>query len=174
MNPDKNIKAHWAAQEPSFFRPPGQRDKGITIVNSRDELSEAIEAELAGQEVALYKNKTAAIELISDPLARSQELIRKSRSLTSEQFKSECRDALDLELWLLLYGEMTDDKKVKALSNYEKKMYERQKDALEANRRAQKDEEQRVNRMLEAKRKMNIIKKQEQELNQPKETDESE
>lgn len=122
------VKRHWQAQEPSFFRPYGARDPGHTILNTKAEVIEIVSAELEGEEVEVFKAKTPAIA-IEDPYSRVQSLIRwyHRANPSKDEFSDRVEGLLDHQLLLLLYGDMKDRDRSHALNKFAGQVFEAQK-----------------------------------------------
>lgn len=124
----KEVKKHWDAQDPSIFRKPYTRDKGHSIINSVQELKQVLDMEVSGQPVDLYKTRSPATTY-PDPVASVQYLIQSyhSKSLTKKEFAEQVKTPIEHQLYLILYGNMTDHQKATNIDKLIKQLFAEQK-----------------------------------------------
>ena len=138
----KQVKRHWQSQEPSLFRKPNSRDKGISIVTDKKQMRAIVAHEIAGEAQEVFRLKSPAGEW-HDPLARMNDLIRMStqRGVDAKTFRELCQTPDDLMIYELLYGEMTSSQRSNGLIKVADQMFRKQQEVLkQANIQKQRED----------------------------------
>ncbi|WP_156416652.1 MULTISPECIES: hypothetical protein [unclassified Sphingopyxis] len=148
---EKQVKDHWQAQKPSVFRKPHSRDKGLTIVNSPDELSGLLNAEIEQGPQRTFRMKTPPNISFTDPTLHIQNLIRMSREMTADEFKQQCNSPMELALYEYLYSAINPNSKAMGLLKLQELLFRAQQEAnkqinVEAAREERKEE--RLRKMM--------------------------
>jgi hypothetical protein len=151
----EEVKKHFDAQreEQSVYVKPGRKDKGVSIVESPAEVRAVIETEAQQGPVALYKLRNPAT-LYSDPIARTQELIRFYREdgASADEFRSRIQSIEDEILYQILYEAMSAKQKVDSLVKLSKLVFEAQKRQEDLIHRDRQEERKREENLLRATR----------------------
>ena len=149
------VKKHFQAQreEQSIFVPDGRRDKGVSIVENPAEVRAVVEAEISKGPVALYKLRNPAT-IYTDPIARTQELIRAYRAegVSGDDFKARIQSLEDEILYQILYEPMSAKQRVDSLVKLSKLVFEAQKRQEDLIHRDRQEERKRQDQLLKASR----------------------
>jgi hypothetical protein len=152
---EADVKAHRKAQPRSPFLPPGKRDKGIALVESATEVAGIITNEIEAGPTPVFKLRSTAIEL-PDPVSRTQTLIRAKtqKNLSQDEFLELVEDDDDYQLFLILYGNMSDSQRASHLSKYADRKFRKQQEVLKQHNIQQAQEERRKKNALAAMKAM--------------------
>ena len=145
------VDKHWKAQDKSVFQPPYTRDPGVSIVNHPGEVERVLEAAREGETEPVYKLRNTD-GIIPDPLARTADLLKKAhRGMSKAEFTKLVGSTLDQQVYLALYGDMSDFQRAQIWQRIHKQAFDEQQAALaEAHRRHQLDQ-RKTEQLLKAK-----------------------
>lgn len=144
----KDVQKHWKAQEPSVFRKPYTRDKGHSIINSLDEVKQVLAMEVSGQPVDLYKTRSPATTY-PDPIADAQSLIKWfHKGMTAEEFATRITSPVEHLLYLILYGNMSDNQRAANITKLSKLLFDEQKRLEDKLHREKEIELKRQNNLM--------------------------
>lgn len=129
MATKEETEKHWRIQPTSLFREPYKPDKGVQIIHDPDEMRAVLDTELSGTPATTFRERNGATD-ISDPLRRSQGLIRATNKLTAEEFRAKCEEPEDLLLYYAAYGKMTDAQRAQNIGKLAEIMFRKQQEAL--------------------------------------------
>lgn len=146
------VDKHWKAQDKSVFQPLYTRDPGVSIVSTPGEVERVIEAAREGESVPAYKLRNTD-QIVPDPLARTADLLKKAhKGMSKAEFTKLVGSTLDQQVYLALYGEMTDFQRAQIWQRIHKQAFDEQQAALaEAHRRHQVDQK-RTDQLIAAKK----------------------
>ena len=149
------VKKHFDAQreDQSIFVPPRRPDKGVSIVDSPAEVRAVVETEISEGPVSLYRLRNAAT-VYSDPIARTQELIRfyRAEGGTAEEFKGRIQSLEDEILYQILFEPMSAKQKVDSLVKLSKLVFEAQKRIEDLIHRDRQEERKREEQLVRTTR----------------------
>lgn len=160
------VKAHWLSQEPSVFRKPRSREKGVSIVTSKKQLAAILKGELHGEPQPVFKTKTpASVEPFKDPLKRVTSMIQMKTQcgVTSDVFYQQCESAEDLLLHELLYGEMSAAQRANALLKLADQGFRRQQEVLKQINIEKAREDKKAARLLKVRQSLVAAAKEDDE-----------
>lgn len=145
------VDKHWKAQEKSVFQPPYTRDPGLTIANTQGEVSRIVDAAREGEIAPAFKLRNGE-KIQEDPIARTSELIVKAhKGMSKANFAKLVASPLDQQVYLALYGIMTDFQRAQIWQRIHKQAFDEQQAALaEAHRRHQL-EQKRTDQLLKSR-----------------------
>ena len=114
-----------------MFRRPKSKDRGLTIVNSKEQALAILRAEAAEGEQAVYKLKTPPGQW-DDPMSRMQGFIRMAtqQGVDAAQALTAVNTPEDMLMWTLLYGKMTDAQSANAWLKVSDQVFRRQQEVL--------------------------------------------
>lgn len=167
MATKEETQKHWRAQPTSLFREPHRPDKGVQIIHDAGEMREVVETELSGTPAVTFRERNGAIDL-SDPLRRSQGLIRATKTLTAEEFREKCEEPEDLMLFYAVYGKMTDAQRAQNVGKLADIMLRKQQEALKQLNIIKKEEARKADAL---KASFAALKKDAARRQAPKEAD---
>lgn len=156
---DKEAKKHWLQQQQSIDRPFGSKDKGLVQVDSADDIKEIVTLEAGGEAVPVYRARTA--HEMPDPVARSTAMIRNvtQKGQTEADFYANVENTEDLQLYLILFGDMPDDKKAANLHKLSKLLWEKQKEVQKQLTQERNLEDKRIKNALDIQEKLERMKR---------------
>lgn len=154
---DDQVKRHWKAQETSVFRAPKSRDKGLTIIPSPTAVGDIVQAETENGPVNTYKLKTPPDFIMDDPMRRVQDMIRRSKQMTADEFWMLCETPLDLALYEYLFGEMRSSQRGTGLLQLNDAIFKAQQEAMKQLNIAQDRADSKMDKLLKARRMGKMI-----------------
>lgn len=145
------VEKHLKAQPKSVFQKPYTRDPGVSIVTTKGEVERVIEGAKTGDTVPTYLLRNAG-QPVPDPLARTADLLKKAhKGMSREDFSALVASTLDQQVYLALYGHMSDYQRAQIWQRIHKQAFDEQQAALAEAHRRHAIDQKKTDQLLKAR-----------------------